>query len=107
MKFLRFFGKLKKPRLFVLRRIVGDSMLPTLKPGHIVVGTSRYTGLVPGDVVVVRHGGLEKVKRIKELKHDHLYLVGDNENKSTDSRTFGWLHVSVVAAKVIWPRTRR
>ena len=106
MKSLRFFGKLKKPSVYILRRVVGDSMLPTLRPGHIVVGAVRYAQLMPGDVVVVGHDGMEKVKLVKELKQNQVYVVGDNENHSTDSRTFGWLHLSAVAAKVIWPRIR-
>lgn len=108
MKSLKSSGKPRnKPKLLIIRRVHGDSMLPTLKPGHIVIGSSYYSLLRLGDVVIVRHGGLEKVKRIHLISKDHLFLVGDNEDHSTDSRSFGWLHVSVVAAKVLWPRVRR
>ena len=82
-------------------------MLPTLRPGHVVVGTGHYKSLDVGDIVIIRHGGLEKIKRIRELKADRVFLVGDNQGYSTDSRSFGWLHTSVIVAKVIWPKRGR
>jgi phage repressor protein C with HTH and peptisase S24 domain len=88
----------------MLRLVRGDSMLPLLKPGRMVVGAGRYAVLRPGDVVIISHGGLEKIKRIQSISRQHLFLVGDNQERSTDSRKFGWLHVSVVQAKVVWPR---
>lgn len=33
-----------------------------------------------------------------------VYVVGDNAQASTDSRSFGWLQPDEVIAKVIWPR---
>jgi type IV secretory pathway protease TraF len=79
-------------------------MLPTLRPGHIVVATGRFGHLLPGDVVIVQHGGLEKVKRIVHLSEDRLFVIGDNQEHSTDSRVFGWLHRSSVEGRLIWPR---
>jgi phage repressor protein C with HTH and peptisase S24 domain len=90
----------------MVRRIRGDSMSPALKPGHLVIGTSYYAVLRLGDVVIVHHGGLEKIKRVHLISKDYLFLLGDNEAQSTDSRSFGWLHVSAVRAKVVWPRRR-
>jgi type IV secretory pathway protease TraF len=79
-------------------------MLPALPPGHIVVAWGGYKTLRPGDVVIIRHGGLEKVKRVLYTNSDRLFVMGDNQERSTDSRIFGWLHQSVVLAKVVWPR---
>lgn len=105
MKSPKSSGKPKNKSKFIfVRRVQGDSMLPAFKPGGIVVGTGYYNVLRPNDVVIVRHGGLEKIKRIHMINKDHLFLVGDNDKHSTDSRSFGWLHVSVVRAKVLWPR---
>lgn len=78
-------------------------MLPTLKPGQIVIAHGFYRRLRPADIVVVHHDGLEKIKRIAKIENDQIYLLGDNAKESTDSRTLGWLPASVVRAKLIWP----
>lgn len=78
-------------------------MVPTLSPGQLVVG--RYTAeLHAGDVVIVSHDGLEKIKRIEKQQGDLLYLLGDNPAESTDSRSFGWVQASSIVAKVVWPK---
>jgi len=78
-------------------------MLPTLTPGQLVVG--RYTAdLRAGDVVIVSHDGLEKIKRIEKQQGNLLYLLGDNPLSSTDSRDFGWVQADHIIAKVVWPK---
>jgi phage repressor protein C with HTH and peptisase S24 domain len=79
-------------------------MLPAFRPGRLVVGVSDPGELYPGQVVIIRHGGLEKVKRIQRIKQNQIFVVGDNQERSTDSRSFGWLHRSVVVGRVIWPK---
>jgi type IV secretory pathway protease TraF len=60
--------------------------------------------LSPGDVVIVSHRGLEKIKRIEKQQGDLIYLLGDNAGASTDSRDFGWLPAKSIVAKVVWPK---
>lgn len=81
-------------------------MVPTLIPGRIVLGVWPQR-LAADDVVIVRHGGLEKIKRIADLRQNEIFLTGDNSLQSTDSRTFGWLERSSVVAKVVWPKVKR
>lgn len=81
-------------------------MLPALKPGRIVIARP-YFNLRVGEVVIVRHEGLEKIKRITMAEDDHVFVTGDNPEHSTDSRTFGWLPNDVVVGKLLWPRRHR
>ena len=88
----------------LLRRVIGKSMHPVLCEGQVVLATGWYNNLRPGDVVLLTHQGMEKIKRIQELKDGRIYLVGDNVAASTDSRHFGWLPRSVVTGRLLWPR---
>lgn len=81
-------------------------MLPTLRSGQVIIGLPYKDRLRTGEIVVVRHGGLEKIKRIDRMSDDRLYVVGDNQAHSTDSRSFGWLHQSTIVARVVWPRRK-
>lgn len=79
-------------------------MLPTLKPGSIAVAVPwrRYEN---EDVVIIRHNGLEKIKRIGAVQGAHYDVRGDNPSQSTDSRQFGLIEGQSILGKVIWPRT--
>lgn len=78
-------------------------MAPALSAGQLVIGR-QTRDLHPGDVVIVSHNGLEKIKRIQKQQGDLIYLLGDNSLKSTDSRDFGWLPAKTIIAKVVWPK---
>lgn len=72
-------------------KISGDSMLPTLKDGDVVL---FKTGKGPkiGDIVLARHPykTTKIVKRLTVLdENGRATLAGDNPTESTDSRTFG------------------
>lgn len=90
--------------MFIIRRVHGSSMMPGLQPGKIVTAVLRFGSLKKGDVIVVRHAGVEKIKRLVDLDVDKIYLEGDNKAQSTDSRHFGWLDKASIRGKVIWPR---
>jgi len=78
-------------------------MAPTLHAGQLVIGR-QTRDLKPGDVVIASHNGLEKIKRIEKQQGDLIYLLGDNAEASTDSRTFGWVQAKTIIAKVVWPK---
>lgn len=82
-------------------------MLPVLPPGTLVFGLRRYRQLKLGQVVIIEHDGKEKIKRISQLKNNLVYLLGDHENGSTDSRNFGWLSAESVVAIVLFPRAHK
>ena len=55
-------------------------------------------------------GSLTQVENlIVEVEEDHLFLMGDNRNRSSDSRVFGTVHEDNVVGKAvfrIWPFSR-
>lgn len=81
-------------------------MAPSLSPGSVVLGL-RWRNPRAGDVVIVRHEGIDKIKRVQKIREDQIFVVGDNLSSSTDSRHFGWLDKRFVMAQVIWPNSVR
>lgn len=86
--------------MFMIRRVNGASMHPTLPHGKLVVA-SRLKKPRVGDVVIVKHHKVEVLKRVHELKDDQAYLLGDNPEESTDSRHYGWLPIDRIVAVVL------
>ena len=93
--------------------VEGDSMEPTYSAGDWLMGRwAKYklTGLnriKVGDVVVIERDeqpGIFYVKRISETRTSGgqmptIFLSSDNE-AGTDSRTWGWLPITAVRAKI-------
>lgn len=84
----------------LIRRVVGVSMLPSYRPGAIVVGIRRLRPRI-GSVVVAELDGREIIKRVERVSRRGFYLVGDNANQSTDSRKYGWFAPSLIKGVVI------
>ncbi len=86
-------------------------MEPALKAGRIVIVQKKPRKVGHDDVIIFRHGGIEKIKRIKLLYSDKnfrakdIFVLGDNAKKSIDSRHFGLVSVDSVVGKVLWPKT--
>lgn len=78
-------------------------MAPTLQPGRIVIAIRRRE-LRKGQVVVIKHQGLEKVKRIHAAHGAAIEVRGDNASNSTDSRNFGPVDRDQVLGVIVWPR---
>ena len=76
-------------------RVEGPSMIPTLQPGDLLaVRPVRSDEPRTGQLVVVRRGDIEIVKRVSatvdgDVGADEIWLTGDNPDASTDSRTTG------------------
>ncbi len=78
--------------LFLRVEIDGVSMMPTLGPGQRVTASRRWRPLREGDVVVTsdpRKPERFLVKRCVRREGSLWELRGDNEEYSTDSRSFG------------------
>ena len=79
-------------------------MEPKLNKGQLLAAVGLFRHLHPGQVVIVRHDGKEKVKRIERIDDGKVFVIGDNLAYSTDSRHFGWLSKDQVMGRVFWPR---
>ncbi len=92
----------------------GESMRPTLEPGDFVIAT-RPRRVVRGSLVLVEHPrrpGYEMVKRVAALPGEEagpfllgpaeFWLLGDNGDRSTDSRQFGPVDRSAVRGIIAW-----
>jgi len=88
----------------MIRRIVGDSMSPHLRPGQLVLATRMFKQLRSGEVFIFYHQGMEKIKRLEFKEDNKLFFIGDNLAFSQDSRHFGYVDRRQVLGKVIWPR---
>lgn len=89
--------RLKQTKRIFFRRVVGQSMLPTLVPGKIVVFRAKQKFKI-GDIVVAKINGIEVVKRVHKVNLDSYDLVGDNK---VDSKNYNKVSASDIAGKLI------
>lgn len=86
--------------------VSGLSMIPTLAPGERLL--VRLDGpIVLGDIVVFNREQQFDIKRILRIEADGIFVQGDNDLVSTDSRTYGLIpHENVigVATYRLWPK---
>ena len=76
-------------------------MVPALAPGERVL--VRYgSRFALGDVVLVDRGDRVDVKRVVRVEDGHIFVQGDNEAVSTDSRHYGAVNRSDIVARVVW-----
>jgi hypothetical protein len=78
-------------------------MAPKLRPGQWILATPLFKRLRPGQVVIVEQNNKELIKRIERIEDNKVFVIGDNLQRSIDSRQFGWLDRSAVIAKVFRP----
>lgn len=78
-------------------------MAPKIRPGQLILATTLFRKLHPGQVVIIQRGHKELVKRIERIESDQLFVIGDNLDVGSDSRQFGWLSQQAVVARVFHP----
>jgi nickel-type superoxide dismutase maturation protease len=84
--------------------VVGSSMAPAFQPGDRLLLVRRHRPLREGDVVAFddpRGSGRRLVKRVRVVRGDSVYVVGDNPSSSTDSRAFGSVPASSIRHLVV------
>jgi type IV secretory pathway protease TraF len=84
-------------------------MMPTLLSGQKVLVQKKcfFCAISNNDIVIMHNKNSRRVmikrvvnQRIRNKKKEY-YIVGDNAEESTDSRTFGWVEESLLIGKVI------
>lgn len=87
---------------FVLYKVEGTSMLPTLKPGQRIL-VYRWGKAKVGDLIVFKKEAKTMVKRVVRVEGEQRYVKGDNERASSYSREWGSIEekevMGVVCAK--------
>lgn len=84
--------------------ISGNSMLPTYKPREQVLSFNWYyffKNPQKGDVIVFKKDGRYLVKRIQKILGQDVFVEGDNQAESTDSREFGPIKRSQIIGKIV------
>lgn len=76
-------------------------MHPTLVPGDRVL-CIPWWGYQPGHLVVAKGETGPMVKRIAKISERGVWLIGDNRERSTDSRDFGWVTANQLLGRVIY-----
>ena len=79
----------------------GLSMVPTLAPGEWLL-VRRDAAVREGAVVVVRLAGRLMVKRVTRVGDDGVWVQGDNDAVTDDSRTYGAVPCADVVGEVRW-----
>jgi signal peptidase I len=78
--------------MIYIRRVIGDSMIPTLYERDIVLAIKKRPK--QGDIVISKVGDREVIKRVQNISPTALFLVGDNLTESTDSRSYGEIPIT-------------
>ncbi len=84
-------------------KVKDRSMLPSI-PENSYVLTMKRKELKIGDVVVAMHpyNNMKIVKRVALCDENGIFLIGDNLDESTDSRTFGQISHTGILGKVVF-----
>ena len=110
---------------FRLFNISGRSMLPVLSDGDVVITTSRIDFYQRGSIIVFTHNINKEILFVKRIiglpteifnyngsfkniriHPDEIFVLGDNQLDSFDSRKYGPIKMDQVLAKIIfrvWP----
>jgi nickel-type superoxide dismutase maturation protease len=87
-------------------RVRGRSMLPTLMPGEVLgIEPARDLRPEPGAIVLLRdpeRPGRRTIKRVQSCGDTSLFVVGDNEEESRDSRHFGSVPIDRLIGRLAW-----
>jgi nickel-type superoxide dismutase maturation protease len=90
-------------------RVIGDSMLPTLHSGDLLL-IKKAGPVAVGNLVAVQVDPASDqlmIKRVVDNEAELYWLSGDNVKISKDSRSFGWISQEQIVGIVLmkyWPK---
>ncbi len=85
--------------------VAGPSMIPTLAPGERLLVVPRWRGLERGDLVALRDPDLPSrllIKRVEAVSRSRVFVRGDNEGASRDSREFGAVSLGSIVGLAVY-----
>lgn len=91
--------------MFKRFKVIGDSMVPTLKNGQqVIVEKLSYWFREPmvGEVVILKNSdNMNIIKRITKKDGNSYFVEGDNAKESADSRNFGFIQKKEILGKAV------
>ena len=81
--------------------IHGHSMIPSYAPGEVVL-VKYGAQFTVGDVVLIEFTHRTDIKRVKEISGSRVFVQGDHEAVSIDSRNYGPIKNDLIIGKVIY-----
>lgn len=81
--------------------IHGHSMIPSYAPGEVVL-VKYGASYAVGDAVLIKFTHRTDIKRVKVILGSHVFVQGDNEAVSIDSRNYGPVKNDLIIGKVIY-----
>lgn len=86
-------------------KILGHSMEPEIRSGQkVIVSNLPYFFKKPkvNDIVAVEYKKEVLIKRITRLNSNEVFIQGDNQKDSLDSKRFGFINRNKILGKVIY-----
>lgn len=87
--------------VFGIAVVSGDSMAPGIPDGSIVIFNRLESEYEAEDVVITFLNDKEIIKRIDSIENGQVFLKGDNEAVSIDSRKFGTISEEEIVGRVV------
>lgn len=103
MTISKSFFKVSPILKFILKE---ESMIPLAYPGDIALVEKvsyKFNPSKKGDLIVFKDSeGKYFLKKISKTSKNKIFVLGENKEKSKDSRHFGWIEKKDIIGKVFY-----
>ncbi len=87
---------------FGLVTVNGNSMAPTFSPNEKLLMTKWLGTIEVGEVIVFKKEDEILIKRVTVASSEYVFVMGDNLDNSTDSRSFGFIPISSIIGRILF-----